>query len=35
VEAGAKDHRQLLAEQEETFKHKKEKVHKDKGGQAE
>jgi hypothetical protein len=35
VDAGAKDHRQLLAEQEETFKHKKEKVHKDKGGQAE
>jgi ABC-type transporter Mla subunit MlaD len=33
VDAGAKDHRDLLAEQEETFKHKKEKGHK--GGQAE
>jgi hypothetical protein len=28
VDAGAKDHRDLLAEQEETFKHKKEKGHK-------
>jgi hypothetical protein len=28
VDAGAKDHRDLLAEQEETFKHKKDKGHK-------
>lgn len=28
VDSGAKDHRSLLAEQEETFKHKKEKGHK-------
>lgn len=28
VDDGAKDHRQLLAEQEETFKHKKDKGHK-------
>ena len=27
VDAGMKDHRDLLAEQEETFKHKKEKKH--------
>jgi len=27
VDAGAKDHRDLLAEQEETFKHKKDKGH--------
>ena len=33
VDAGAKDHRDLLAEQEETFKHKKDKGHK--GGQSE
>jgi hypothetical protein len=32
VDAGAKDHRDLLAEQEETFKHKKDKGHK--GGQS-
>src|SRR5579872_4185584 len=28
VDSGAKDHRDLLAEQEETFKHKKDKGHK-------
>lgn len=28
IDSGAKDHRDLLAEQEETFKHKKEKGHK-------
>lgn len=28
VDSGAKDHRELLAEQEETFKHKKDKSHK-------
>jgi hypothetical protein len=32
VDAGAKDHRELLADQEETFKHKKDKGHK--GGQS-
>jgi ABC-type transporter Mla subunit MlaD len=32
VDSGAKDHRDLLAEQEETFKHKKDKGHK--GGQS-
>jgi len=32
VDEGAKDHRDLLAEQEETFKHKKPKDHKDKDG---
>jgi hypothetical protein len=29
VDAGAKDHRDLLAEQEETFKHKKKQSHKE------
>jgi len=29
VDAGAKDHRELLAEQEETFKHKKKPEHKE------
>src|SRR5579859_5569086 len=33
VDSGAKDHRELLAEQEETFKHKKDKGHK--GAQSE
>jgi hypothetical protein len=28
VDAGAKDHRDLLAEQEEAFKHKKKQEHK-------
>lgn len=34
VDAGAKDHRDLLAEQEVTFKHKKDKGHKSKSDQA-
>jgi ABC-type transporter Mla subunit MlaD len=34
VDAGAKDHRDLLAEQEVTFKHKKDKLHKGKSDQA-
>ena len=34
VDAGAKDHRDLLAEQEETFKHKKDKSPKGKSDQA-
>jgi seryl-tRNA synthetase len=34
VDAGAKDHRDLLAEQEVTFKHKKDKGHKGKSDQA-
>lgn len=32
VDDGAKDHRSLLAEQEEKFKNKKEKAHKEKNG---
>lgn len=32
VDDAAKDHRDLLAEQEEKFKNKKEKAHKEKGG---
>jgi len=35
VDDGLKDHRQLLAEQEETFKHKKDKGHKNDGKQQE
>jgi len=31
LNSGSKDHRDLLAEQEETFKHKKDKGHKEKG----
>jgi len=35
VDAGAKDHRELLAEQEETFKHKKKPEHKEAAQHAE